>query len=137
MDIRTFVSEMLTQIVEGVADAQRRVDEGGSGAKLNPRQTHSANIERGLHEARPVEFDIAVTVANEDREGSESKVGGGLQVLSVVGVKLGAAMAEQSSGSQRSETVSRVQFSVLLAQPGHTNVERPTPIPRTNTAWAL
>lgn len=135
MDIRTFVSETLTQIVEGVADAQRRIDEGGSGAQVNPSVKYGTAEPRGVADANPVDFDIAVTVAAEDREGSESKMGASLQVLSVVGVKLGGGLSEQSSGIQRSETASRVKFSVQLAQPGHTQLARSTPIPRTSSAW--
>jgi len=119
MDIKTFVSETLIQIVEGVADAQRRIDDGGSGAKLNPIDSYHANPVRGVHEAKPVDFDIAVTVATEDHQGAGARAGGSLQVLAVVGIKAGASINQQSSEAQRSETVSRVRFAVQLAQPGH------------------
>lgn len=128
MDIKTFVRETLTQIVEGVSEAEALITIGASGAKVNPVRTMLSEGERGLADAQPVEFDIAVTVATEEREGAESKVGGGLQVLSVVGVKFGASVSEQASGGHRSETISRVKFAVQLVQPGHTTIARPKPI---------
>lgn len=65
MDLKTFVSETLTQIAEGVQDAQQRIAQGGSGASVNPENVPH-NQRHG--QPRPVEFDVAVVAGEETSE---------------------------------------------------------------------
>lgn len=119
MDLRTFVAETLTQIVDGVADAKARLASGETGAKINPAYA--------TLDVRPVEFDVAVTVAQQHDEAAAVKgeIKGG--VLSVFQAKVGTDL-ETKAGSH-SEQVSRVRFSVMLAQPGEVRPRAPVQSP--------
>jgi hypothetical protein len=64
-----------------------------------------------------VEFDVALVVADESSEASGAKAGASVGFLSVVTAKVSSELQTQSAGKQRSETVSRVKFTVQLAQP--------------------
>lgn len=116
MDLKTFVSETLIQIVEGVSEAQKRIRESGSNASVNPHQIAS-EAKQKIGQATPVEFDVALVVAEESQAQSGSKAGGSVGFLSVVTTKVSAELSEQSSGSNKTEAVSRIRFSVRLAQP--------------------
>ena len=136
MDLKTFVAETLTQIVAGVAEARTQIDALGVGAKVNPT-VRSRDEVRGHVQEKPVDFDVAVTVVDQDQGEETSKVGGGMAgVLAGVGVKIGAEMTEQANALRRNETVSRVQFEVMLAQPGAVRILGPSPpIPYAENAW--
>ena len=112
MDLKTFVSQALIQIVEGVNEARSAVK--STGATVNPTffgdvknmpKNGSYHIGSGKL-AQSVEFDVALTVA----EGTETK--GGIGVFSGV-INLG------SSGQSNNEnvSVSRVKFTVPLGLP--------------------
>jgi len=111
MDLREFVSETLTQIVEGVKNAQSNATE--SGATVNPRLSTSHEqagkqgfLFTGDAYAQIVQFDVALTVT----EGTGSKGG--------IGVFAGAINLGSSGQSQNeSSSVSRVKFSVPLSLP--------------------
>jgi hypothetical protein len=116
MDLETFISQTLKQIIAGIRLAQEYASQSKTGAAINPRgitalqkdnegrkQPHEMSTKLPVHQ---VEFDIAVTVA----QSSEGKAGGGLRVagLGIGGQKV--TMAECSS-------VSRVKFTVPLIWP--------------------
>jgi len=111
MDLREFVSETLTQIVEGVKNAQNKAKE--SGATVNPRLMISVELaakqgflstEHG--HAQFVQFDVALTVT----EGTGTKGG--------IGVFAGAINLGSSGQSHdESSSVSRVKFCVPLSLP--------------------
>lgn len=111
MDLRDFVSETLTQIVEGVKSAQSKAAE--SGATVNPHLTtaHEQAGKQGFlwtgdAYAQVVQFDVALTVT----EGTGTKGG--------IGVFAGAINLGSSGQSQNeSSSVSRVKFSVPLSLP--------------------
>jgi hypothetical protein len=109
MDLKTFVAETLTQIVEGVADAQRRC--ANLGARVNPPGISGTSEAQGWADedgapAQAVRFDVAVTAS----EGSGTK--GGIGVVAGV-FTLGSA------GHSKTEHAasSRVQFVVPLVLP--------------------
>ncbi len=112
MDLKTFVAETLTQIVEGVSDAQKRIAEANVGAAINPGVV-DASAKRKIGRASPVEFDVAIVIAEESstRAAAEASVG----FLAVVTAKI-AGKAEASEAA-RNEAISRIKFSVDLAQP--------------------
>lgn len=120
MDLKTFVADTLTQIVEGVAEAKGRFAAGNTGAKINP------NV--GDHgRASPVEFDLALTVTTDNSVTGSVKGEARGGVISIFQAKVNAE-AGASNGTQNQE-VSRVRFSVMLAQPADL---KPTPrIPQT------
>jgi hypothetical protein len=112
MDLKSFVAETLVQIVEGVADAQKRIAELDVGAAVNPGRV-SQTAQQKLAEPSAVEFDVAVTVSDESA--TRAGVGASAGFLSVVSAKLDAK--GEASDSFKNEAVSRIQFAVKLAQP--------------------
>lgn len=116
MDLRTFVSEAITQIVEGVSDAGTRVREASSNARVNPVDTVE-HARKDRADPQDIEFDVAVTVTDQQTQGSNEKIGGKAGFLSVVSLQASAEIAGAREGVSRSETVSRVRFSVKVALP--------------------
>jgi hypothetical protein len=116
MDIQTFVSETLRQIVTGIHSVQKEVAQGSSGAKINPRgitalkegpqgrrQPHDIQTKLPIHQ---VEFDIAVTVS----ESAEGKAGGGLFIA-------GLGIGGQKTAATENLSVSRIRFTVPVVWP--------------------
>lgn len=110
MDLKEFVAESLSQIVEGVTEAQQRIAEIG-GAVSPAIASLSHNKRDGtLHDGRVVrlvEFDVAVSASSEDTTGA--------------GAKLTVASIFSGGGEKRkqnvSESYSRIQFTVPIAYP--------------------
>jgi len=95
MNIKTFVSESLTQIIEAVEEAQRK----HVSSAINP--SFGSDFPE---KENNVEFDIAVTVES----GTETK--GGIAVFG------GAINLGTHGKSEKSDvTVSRIKFSVPIA----------------------
>jgi len=97
MDIKTFVSESLNQIIQGIEEAQSKNIQ----SSINPtfgRQPQTKEVEK------EIEFDIAVTL----EKGTESK--GGIAVF-------GGAISVGGQGktNQSDLSVSRIKFSVPVA----------------------
>jgi hypothetical protein len=105
MDLKTFITEALVQIQEGVQGAidKRMASEANTGA-INPQFEPFDEGRDGLVEK--VQFDVAVTVAS----GETSALGGGISVLQFT--------AEgKKSNSKEHSSVSRIQFSVRIIPP--------------------
>jgi len=135
MDLKTFIAETLTQIVDGVQDARTRIGEGDTNASLNPHVI-GAHAEAEVGKTSPVEFDVAVTVVeqSDDKTGAKAGASGGFGILSVVSAKVSAESGVENQQLARNETVSRVKFSVQLAQPADIRRAPPQqPIPRVVT----
>jgi hypothetical protein len=116
MDIQTFVSETLQQVITGIHSAQNTIGQGPTGAKINPRgittlekdphgqrQPHDINTKLPIHQ---IEFDIAVTVS----ESTEGKTGGGLLIAGLV-------LGGQKAATSENLSVSRIRFSVPVVWP--------------------
>jgi len=111
MDLKDFISETLTQIVEGVKNSQKSVS--GCGSFINPtfigHQNEAAKhgflwSDKGF--AQLVNFDVALTVT----EGDGTKSG--------IGVFAGPITVGTSGQSTVTNTsVSHVKFSVPLVLP--------------------
>lgn len=109
MQLREFIKEVLTQIVDGVRDAQEQnggafVVPAGDGSHKyaeHPRFAASARLKSTI-----VDFDVAITAEEAD------KVGGGAGVK-VFSFQFGA----NGEMSSRDTTVSRIQFAVPLLLP--------------------
>ena len=120
MDLKSFVAETLVQIVEGVADAQKRIHDLAVGAAINPN--HIPDHANRITKASPVQFDVAVTVSDE--VASKAGAGASAGFLSVISARVDAKAEE--TDTLRNEAVSRIQFSVSLAQPGDITTYNPT-----------
>ena len=118
MELKLFVKETLTQIIEGVTEAQTKAKE--SGAVINPMGYFTEGQHKVIkwlperatgeewREGQIVEFDVSVVVSEKD----ETQGGAGIQIASVViGVGVSAKSADENS------MVSRLKFSVPLFLP--------------------
>ncbi|MBB5205379.1 hypothetical protein HNQ51_002698 [Inhella inkyongensis] len=109
MQLRDFVKEVLTQIVDGVRDAQEAnggafvVPAGDGGHKYaeHPRFASSARIKSTI-----VDFDVAITAEDSDKAGAKA----GVKVFSV---QFGA----EGEITSKNSTISRVQFAVPVLLP--------------------
>lgn len=113
MELKQFITQTLNDIIDGIADSQKHASERQ--AVINPHFESSVarcfyvqddNSSYDAFEVQNIEFDIAVTVSNEDK----SKAGIG--VLSAV-LNVGA----QGEENQSSNEVSRVKFTVPVVFP--------------------
>lgn len=111
MELREFVAQTLTQVIDGVRDAQSQVD--APGAVINPHvnTSHEQLGKQGFlwsseGPVQIVQFDVALTVV----EGTGTKGG--------IGVFAGA-ISLGTSGESKNEnsSVSRIKFSVPLRLP--------------------
>lgn len=136
MDLQTFVSETLVQIVAGVKEAQSKIAELGTNASVNPGWVYETQRKKN-GQASPVEFDVALTVIQQSSDSSAERTGGKLKggVLSVFSAEVGTEFGDARSGSEKSETVSRVKFSVSLAQPAEIDTIPVKSPPSTSSAW--
>ncbi len=113
MELKDFISTTLTAIIDGVVDAQEKVQ--SKGAHINPgglMRTTSKISENSIWDnksnnfARMVEFDVALTV--EDGSKTNAKVG-------VVAGVFNLAAGGESANKQLA--VNRVQFSIPVLFP--------------------
>jgi hypothetical protein len=109
MDLKEFVSATLTQIVEGVIEAQNKVPGNVVNARMPGRDgieklgfSHTGDY-RGV---QVVKFDVALTTA----EGTETKGKAGVFIAPF-------SLGSQGQSNASSASVSRVQFGVPLALP--------------------
>lgn len=112
MNLQDFVSQALTEIAEGVKDAQKKVSD------INQRPSHiytqsqigGSNLILGLDkDGNPIhmiDFDVAVTSS----EGTETK--GGIAVVSGL-ISLGS----QGKSQETTQSVSRIKFKVPVCLP--------------------
>ena len=109
MDLKTFVSETLTQIMEGVRDARERHQRDGDlEGVISPQYDTTDDVGReGAIPLIAVNFDVAVTVS----EGGERKAG-----IAVVGGIMGLGGNVQST--KQNESISRITFKVPVVLPG-------------------
>jgi hypothetical protein len=109
MQLREFIKTVMTEIVEGVRDAQDQnggafiVPAGDGGHKYadHPRFAASARMKSTI-----VDFDVAITA----EDAAKIEGGAGIKVLSI---QFGA----KGENSTKDTTVSRIQFAVPLLLP--------------------
>ena len=104
MELDTFMTEALTQVLKGVTDANNKAT-GGKPIDKAPKPfllKHGSAKEQGSG----IEFDIAVTL----KKTRDAKGGGKATVLSVVELEAGG---HQSSTN---EQISRIKFMVFVNQ---------------------
>lgn len=111
MDLKEFVRVTLTQVTEGVKEAQEAVR--AQGGFVNPTVHTSQKDEShfaGLHDGQNVflvDFDVAVTVNEGTGTNAEAK----LKVASLF------ALGTSGKSSENQEYSSRIKFKVPLALP--------------------
>ena len=112
MQLKEFVTETVTQIVEGVREAQEKT----GGDSINPPLSTSAETleSKGYRVSvhgrtvQNVEFDVVVMVD----EAAQAKVGAGLFVAAIgLGAKGGV--------ETRDASVHRIRFTVPISYPPH------------------
>jgi hypothetical protein len=107
MELKEFIQKSLTEIIDGVIEAQIYAKE--KGAKINP-----SNIVPGTAKyldgdgfiGQDIEFDVAVIV----NESTEGKISAGINVW-------GIGAGGQKSKEQENSTNSRLKFSIPLFLP--------------------
>lgn len=114
MELKDFISQTLTQIINGVKVAQEEAKK--LGAKVNPTLTYLEMDKYRTPMVTPtsnatspvflVDFDVAITAT----EGEGIKGGGGLNVAAI---RIGAQGESSSSNMQQS----RVKFMVPITLP--------------------
>jgi len=108
MELREFVRSTLLEIVSGVTDAQKALDEEGSTAVVNALAAGNLKVHsrRGLPLLQMIEFDVALTVT----ETTEKGIGGRLSIAA-------ASIGTQRGASVENSEVSRVRFQVPVVLP--------------------
>lgn len=113
MELKTFITQTLTEIIDGVSDAQKYALE--KGAKVNPEKlsliksnTNQSTFSDSRREnyAQIIEFDVAIT-ANEDMKDK-----GGIGVFAGA-FGIGGQMENQEFNSR----MSRIKFTVPIFLP--------------------
>ena len=112
MELKTFISNTLQQIVGGISDAQSSLKEDSKGV-INPRLRSGADAVRSAGflpsddgPATIIQFDIASTLST----GKETKGAVGVETVFV-------ALRSQGKSSSENSSVNRVSFSVPVALP--------------------
>ena len=115
MDLKDFVAETLTSILEGVSNAQEKAKELGAFVNPGGLMRNVSNVSdnsiwdnRTNNFAQQVNFDVAVTAEDSATGGAKIRVLSG-----ILGGDIGGEKANKNS------IVSRVQFSVPILLPAH------------------
>ncbi|MDR0681819.1 MAG: hypothetical protein LBG15_08240 [Dysgonamonadaceae bacterium] len=110
MELKDFVKETLTQIIDGVKEAQK--DNMNKGAIINPAQYENANntkqarSEGKVYPVQDVDFEIGLEIS----EIKESKAG--------IGVAVGIFSTNGNKGqSKGNASVTNVRFTIPVAFP--------------------
>jgi len=107
MNLKDFISDTLTQIAEGVVQAQQTTKD--TGAMINPavgRESQEVRVKGSFSSLQTVEFDIGLALI----EDKNSK--GGLGIVSGI-FNVGGATGSESSEHEQA----RVKFSVPMTLP--------------------
>ena len=113
MDLKEFIAETLSQITEGIREAQERTK--GTGARVSPTLNGSSEhaVKLGFLSAyggaaQVVKFDVALTVKD-----TADKKGG-------IGIFAGAiSIGATAQSGLENASISRVQFCIPMGFPEH------------------
>lgn len=103
MDLKEFVKQTITDIIQGVEEAKRQ----------NPQRP----IYFATSDKKNLQFDVAVMVENVDGK-SDTVSGQGASKITVLGIGMvGTEISgtEKSDISQRNSTVSRIKFDLMVS----------------------
>lgn len=109
MDLRTFITETLCQISDGMIDAQAALKD--KGVRINPPYEIDENgrfrcVNENSQHFQSIEFDIALTTS------AKSNAEGGFSI-EIWGAKLGGDKGKEA----KAEAVSRVRFTIAAMLP--------------------
>ena len=120
MDLKEFVCATLTQIVQGVLEAQKALQDTDAevcpaGIHLEMTREKRPSTKNGVP-LQEVSFDIAVTVSETSSEERKRSGGAGVRIY-----VLSFAATGENARQERlaSSTVNRISFSVPLLLPVH------------------
>jgi hypothetical protein len=118
MDLKDFVASTLTQITQGVSEAQSVVR--SSGGLVNPamtgvvnRESYFGSVETGQH-VFLVDFDVAVVAS----EATGTHAGAKLEVASILSLGVGG------KSDAATQSTSRIKFKVPIALPVDAEAKR-------------
>ena len=111
MDLKSFITETLKQIIEGVQDAQKYISDKKIPATIHPKRSKE-NIES-------VDFDVAVT----STESNSSGLSGGIKVASIFSI------GGEGKNQLSEKNVSRIKFKVQIELPRQDNDSYTSPLP--------
>ena len=105
MELKTFVSETISQIVEGVVEAQERTK--NTGAIINSSHGAVVNYAKGINNApQNMDFDVTVSVESSSSTGGKGKI-----QIAMFGAEGG------KTSDNKDASVSRIKFSVPVCWP--------------------
>lgn len=115
MEIKDFIKETLSQITEGIVEANKEmINDGAFVASTNLREANGlpksgtyAKRDNTMQVVREVEFDISIAVTDSTQSGGK----GSLHVVSLIRADGGIDNNYSSSSTQR------IKFSLPLALP--------------------
>jgi len=111
MELKDFVKATITQIIDGVVEAQKYAKQHGG--RVAPLHISKLGLDGKVHETTlrteketPIEFDVAVTTS----DGTQTKGG--------IGITVGAISLGSAGQSKKdNELVSRIKFSIPVVLP--------------------
>ncbi|MHB0988833.1 MAG: hypothetical protein ACYC3P_09250 [Bellilinea sp.] len=112
MDLKVFIQQTLLEIIDGISEAQSHAREKKAiiNAPMSSRTTDSVIYDSMLSErtylVKEVEFDIALTVSDEDK--AKGKIG-------VIAAVLNASV--EGENNQINSTITRVKFTIPVLFP--------------------
>lgn len=116
MEIKDFIKETLSQIVEGINEANQQMSEKGAfvvssnlreANRLPKNGTYVYDGSNALRVVREIEFDISLSVSDSTQSGGK----GCLEVVSFIRADGGVENSFSSSSTQR------IKFTLPLALP--------------------
>ncbi len=115
MELQTFITETLCQILDGVNDARRRQ---GESIIAPPVVSEMGVVREGIARSRDdgralylVDFDVAVAAEERREQGARA----GISVLGMGGA------AGDTNSTNRKENISRIRFKIPIALNGSRN----------------
>ena len=108
MDLKSFVSETLLQVLDGVREAQEKHGGGLWYGRVSPQFELSESTDsRSVTPITAVNFDVAITVSDDvGKKGGIAVVGGFISV------------GAQGESKNTNQSVSRITFTVPVLLPG-------------------
>ena len=119
MNLKDFVKDSITQIIDGVTEAEKIISQ--KEAHVNPTYVNLSSdiVIPRAERVHMLKFNVAVTEAKEASANAGGKMSTGL-----VGVFLGISASAGGEISKGSENLSRIEFEIPIAYP----LTKPEPI---------
>lgn len=116
MELKDFISETITQLIEGIVDAQSRVD--SKGGRVCPytanKLEHKYVVAKTTDKLPVVAVDFDVLVTASEGTGTKGKIG------VVAGM---FTLGSQGESKHSNQSASRIKFMVPVALPIHGSQE--------------